>query len=364
MTALASGRAFDWRGWRNARAASARFQSWASAFPLTRRIARRDGMRLFDLVSGFVYSQIVLATVELDLPARLARGAMTAEALAPGTGIAPDRLAVLLQGAASLGLLERMPDGAYRTARLGAALGGVPGLAGMVRHHGAFYRDLGDPLALLRGDAETELAGFWPYVFGAGVGDAEAARYSRLMAESQALVAEETLRAVSLRRSRHLMDVGGGTGAFLAAVAAKAPRLALTLVDLPEVLAAVPPGRVRLAPGDFRHDPLPTGADTISLVRVLYDHADATVAALLGRVFAALAPGGRLIVSEPMAGGARPERAGDAYFAFYTLAMRTGRARSAAEIGAFLASAGFADVKAHRTRRPFVTSVVTARKPA
>ncbi len=37
-----------------------------------------------------------------------------------------------------------------------------------------------------------------------------------------------------------------------------------------------------------------------------------------------------LLLSEPMAGGSRPNRAGDAYFGLYLLAMGAGRARSPA----------------------------------
>jgi demethylspheroidene O-methyltransferase len=107
---------------------------------------------------------------------------------------------------------------------------------------------------------------------------------------------------------------------------------------------------------------LPRGADAISLVRVLYDHADETVALLLRRVREALPPGGRVIVSEPMTGGARPSRPGDTYFALYTMAMGTGRTRSAEEIAALLTAAGFAEVVIRPTRRPFVTSVVEARQ--
>ena len=64
-----------------------------------------------------------------------------------------------------------------------------------------------------------------------------------------------------------------------------------------------------------------------------------------------------------MAGGDRPQPAGNAYFALYCMAMRTGRARSADEIGAMLRTAGFEGIAAAPTRRPFLTSVVTATKP-
>jgi demethylspheroidene O-methyltransferase len=167
------------------------------------------------------------------------------------------------------------------------------------------------------------------------------------------------------------MDVGGGTGAFLAAVADSYPGLRLTLFDLPAVTGAAAPAlaasgldrRIALEAGNFRIDRLPGDADAISLVRVLYDHGDDTVAGLLVRVAAALPPGGRLIVAEPMSGGARPSRFGDAYFAFYTMAMRTGRVRSSARIAELLTGAGFVRIEVPRTLRPFVTGVVTARKP-
>ncbi|MEM8882427.1 MAG: methyltransferase, partial [Pseudomonadota bacterium] len=209
-------------------------------------------------------------------------------------------------------------------------------------------------------------------VFGAGAASDPnvAARYSDLMAESQGLVAEETLRTVSLRGVQHLLDVGGGTGAFAIAAAAVAPEARVTVFDLPEVVSCATQRiaasglteRVSTAEGSFCDDPLPAGADAISLVRVLYDHSDDTVRALLAKVHATLPSGGRLIVSEPMSGGARPTRAGDAYFAVYTLAMGTGKTRSASEIASLLTDAGFESARSVPTHRPFVTSVVVAEK--
>jgi demethylspheroidene O-methyltransferase len=277
---------------------------------------------------------------------------------------------ILLQGGAALRLLRRRRDGRFALARRGAVLLGVPGLPGMIRHHAVFYRDLADPVGLLRDAPQTELARFWPYVFGAAgpIDPAVAATYSGLMADTQALVAEDTLRLVDLSGVRRLMDVGGGTGAFLAAAMRRHPAMRGVLFDLP---AVVPGARARFAaagladraeirPGSFRDGGLPAGADAISLVRVLYDHADDTVSALLAAVHAALPAGGRLIVSEPMSGGARPDPITDTYFAFYTLAMGTGCTRPARRIGAMLAAAGFVRIRVQPGPRPYVTSVVTA----
>lgn len=360
-------------GWSNRLIARPGFQAWVARVPLLRRLARAEGQELFDLVSGFVRAQVLLALVELDIPAKLLDRPRSTQDLARAADLPADRMQILLQAGAALGLLKAHRDGQFGLARKGAALLGVPGLTAMIRHHSVFYRDLADPLALLRGETETELAQFWPYVFGAqGDVPAETTRiYSDLMADSQSLVAQDTLRQVRFAKVRRLLDVGGGSGAFAAAVCQAHPDLRATVFDLPAVMpqaasrldASGLSDRVNLTGGSFRDDSLPKGADMISLVRVLYDHSDETVADLLAKVFTALPPGGRLVISEPMAGGARPEPSGDVYFAFYTLAMRTGRARSAARIAKLCQAAGFTAVRCPRPVRPYVTSIVEATRP-
>lgn len=359
----------NFRGWRNRKVSDPGFQSWASANVLTRGTARKEGEALFDLVAGFVHSQVLFALVELDLLRALRDQPRSSSLLATQLGIPEHRVATLCRAAVALDLMEMTSNG-FQTSRLGAATLGVPGLLDMIRHHTAFYRDMADPVSVLRGESETELAQFWPYVFGAGAAeDPETAdRYSRLMADSQGLVAEETLRAVDMSGITRLMDVGGGTGAFLEAVGNAHSGMHLTLFDLPAVVgpaterfsAAALTSRSDIIAGSFRDDPLPMGSDAISLIRVLYDHSDETVSSLLKNVRAALPAGGHLIVSEPMTGGLRPTRAGDAYFGFYCMAMQTGRARSAEEVASLISDAGFKHIKTPRVSRPFITSVVTA----
>lgn len=357
-------------GWFARLIARPEVQRLASRVPLVRGMAARDGAEIFDILQGFVASQVLLALVEGEVLKALLPGPARPEALALSLGVSPDRARILLQGGAALGLLKRKRDGRFALARKGAAILGVPGLCQMIRHNRAFYDDLADPLALLRGAEDTALQRFWPYVYSDDVGGAAAEQYSDLMAQSQGLVAEDTLATVSLKGVRRLMDVGGGTGVFLSAALARYPEMQGVLLDLPAVLqgasarfqAADQAARVSLRPGSFREDALPSGADAVSLVRVLYDHDDATVRALLASVYAALPAGGRLIVSEPMAGAAQPLRSGDLYFAFYTMAMGTGRARSPDTIAALCAEAGFTAIRAPRARRPYVTGVVTCSK--
>ena len=46
---------------------SERFQRLTAAFPLTRPIANAQAQKAFDLCAGFVYSQILLACIRLDI---------------------------------------------------------------------------------------------------------------------------------------------------------------------------------------------------------------------------------------------------------------------------------------------------------
>jgi len=349
------------------------FQRWASAFPLTRGVAAKDGAELFDIVQGFVKSQALFALVELRVMHRLMDGALSASDLAGLCVLPLDRMTRLLQAGTAMGLLNVDRKGRYGLARKGAAIVGVPGLEDMIRHHSAFYRDLNDPVALLRGEVDTELAQFWPYVFGAdNATDADTSnRYSDLMARSQEIVAADTLATVKLTQTKNLLDVGGGYAVFAEAAAIKYPSLDATVFDLPAVgpnanariAASTAKDRLSFVPGSFRDDDLPGGADTISLVRVLYDHEDDTVLGLLSKIYDTLPEGGTLLVSEPMSGGAKPEIAGDVYFSFYCMAMQTGTVRSAARISELCKQAGFANLKTYPSRRPFVTTVLTAVKP-
>ncbi|WP_371227382.1 methyltransferase [Roseovarius sp. 2305UL8-3] len=354
--------------------ARADFQKLASLMPFGKSLARRDGAEIFDILQGFVKSQTLLALIDLDVLSRLLDAPTSPAQLGLATGVPEDQMARLLSAGAAMKLLKRRRDGRYALARRGAAILGVPGLTQMILHNRALYDDMADPVALLRGQTETHLAQFWPYVFGQAGDMPEdiAGRYSKLMAQSQLLVAHDTLKMVKLKGVTRLLDVGGGSGAFLTEVLRRYPNLQATLLDLPEVIpsakeafkAAGLEGRVDLHPGSFRDGALPLGADAISLIRVLYDHSDETVTDLLSKVHQALPAGGRLIVSEPMSGGAKPDPAGDIYFNFYTMAMGTGRVRSAADIAGLCRDAGFENLRSPRPLRPYVTSVVTCEKPA
>lgn len=367
-------------GWRDRLLASPAFQRAAAGFPLTRPIARRRARELFDLVAGFVYSQVLSACVKLDLFRALADGPLALDALARHCRMNEQATERLLAAAVSLRLLERRGNDAGGQPRYGLGVLGAPlvdneAVLAMVRHHDTLYADLADPVALLRGSGPPPaLSGFYPYTADdAGTHAAELApervdSYSQLMAASQPLVAAEILGAWSFGRHRRLLDVGGGEGRFLCSVAAHAPHLQLTLFDLPAVaerararfaMAGIA-GRASAVGGNFLSDPLPTGADIATLVRVIHDHDDERALTILRAVRSALPAGGTLLLAEPMAGTPGAEAMGDAYFGFYLLAMGRGQARTVPQLAALLAAAGFDQVRLLPTRVPLQVRVLVA----
>jgi demethylspheroidene O-methyltransferase len=376
----------SWRDWRNHWVMHPRFQRWAAAFPGTRSIARIEAREMFDVVAGFVYSQIVLACLRLGLLERLRAGAVAERVLQAEIALPPAALRTLLRAAAALEVLElrdpgdavnrEEPDPArsWGLGLRGAALLGNPGVLAMIEHHAVLYADLVDPLAMLSAPrGSTALARYWPYA-AAEAPDAVAREstraYTRLMSASQQLVAGEILDAYDVRAHRSVLDVGGGDGTFLRALAVRAPKARLMLFDLPGVAAEAEAAfaaaglaaRSQVVPGDFSRDALPDGADLITFVRVLHDHDDPRVERMLRAAYEALPPGGRLLVAEPLAGTAGATRMGDAYFGLYLWAMGSGRPRTAAELSAMLRAAGFSRIRRRPTRIPLQTSVLVAER--
>lgn len=358
-----------WLAFRNDLLKSPRFQRWAASFWLTRPIARRRASALFDLTAGFVYSQVLFAGVRLGLFELLEDGPKSVASLASSMRLSHDAAQRLLDAATSLRLTERCGSDRYGLGVHGAALLGNPSVAHMIEHHAMLYEDLMDPVALLRGERDrTAIGSFWRYDREASATDV--AGYSRLMASSQELIADDIIEAFPFERHRRLLDVGGGEGAFVSAVARAHPALEIELFDLPSVADRARvhlerqglASRVTVFGGDVFTDTLPTGADLVSLVRVVHDHDDDAAVAILEAAHVALRPGGSILLAEPMSATPGAEAMGDAYFGLYLIAMGRGRPRTAERLADLCRTAGFEALRPLPTRRPMLTRLLVGRR--
>ena len=346
-----------------------RFHAAVLRSPLTRWIARRRARELFDIAAGFSYSRVLTACVDLKLFELLAEGARGTDELASRLDIAREGLVHLLEAAAELRLLRALSGDRWRLGELGAASLGSPGIAAMVSHNTALYRDLLDPLALLRDRSSSAVGRYWHYAARPGRSEAaNARRYSELMARSQSFIADDVLSNCPLAGRCRLLDIGGGSGVFAARAVQRFARLRATVFDLPDVAALAEArfaalalrARAQVQGGDMFSDPLPEGADVISLLRVLHDHNDDKVRILLRAIRRAIRADGLLVVAEPMAGTRGAPGVG-AYFQLYLWAMGSGRPRSARRLKQLLEEAGFAAVTERRSYQPLLVRILTAR---
>ncbi|MEU7897313.1 methyltransferase [Nonomuraea sp. NPDC049152] len=154
---------------------------------------------------------------------------------------------------------------------------------------------------------------------------------------------------------RHVVDVGGGTGALLAEVLRANPDLRATLVDLPDT---VDRGRQYLAErgletrcefvGQSFFDPLPTGGDAYVLRRVVHDWGDDDALLILRRCADAAGQYGRVIVIESH-GGSGDDPAMFAEMNLRMLVLSGGRERTVEDYIAIAAEAGLHLADVHST---------------
>ena len=346
---------------RNRLLADPNFLAFAQRFPLTRHIARARSRDLFNLLAGFSYSQVLYACVSLRILEHVGQAGISPAQLALKIGITETKTDVLVRAAVALDILG-WTKGQLVLGPHGAALLGQPWIMRFVEHHKYFYRDLEDPVALLKGQSvEGGLRSYWTYEDG----ESDKQAYSELMAASQEAVSQQILNAYNFKKHKNILDVGGGSGAFLRAVGRENPHLALHLFDLQGVVSLAgensKPPKLFLHSGDFRRDPIPQGMDLISLVRVVHDHDDDVILETLRNIRKVCSTDTTLLIAEPFAGNAANAAVTDAYFNLYFTAMGQGRTRSPKDIAELAAKAGFGRPKVWATNLPLITGLMTLR---
>lgn len=168
---------------------------------------------------------------------------------------------------------------------------------------------------------------------------------------------------------RRLLDIAGGSGVYACAMVAHYPLLSATVFERPPVDAIVRTmtrkrgyaGKVDVAAGDMFQDPLPRGYDLHLYSNVLHDWDVEKVRPLLAASFAALEPGGMLMVHDAHLQADKSGPLPVAKYSALLMAVTEGKCYSTAEMEALLTQAGFEQV----TYSPTVAdrSVITAIKP-
>jgi (2Fe-2S) ferredoxin/predicted O-methyltransferase YrrM len=173
--------------------------------------------------------------------------------------------------------------------------------------------------------------------------------------------APQIIRAVGAADVRRMLDVGGGSGAYSIAFAKANPALAAEILDL----ATVKPiaqrhiqeagiaGRVSVRAGNLRSDSLGRGYDLVFVSAICHMLSPEENRDLLGRCFAALTSGGRIVIQDFIL---EPDKTASKFGALFALNMlvetRAGSSYSQVEYAEWLTGAGFRDIRHVRLPGP------------
>lgn len=324
--------------------------------------------RLLSLCRGFQPACVIVAAAELDVFTALAARPSGADELAKALDADARGVRVLLDALVALELLEKA-DGRYGPAAGAAALlseQGPENVLGIVRH-------LGNCLRRWSRLGETVRTGRAPPREAGLRGEAgDLASFIRGMDDVSGPLTAVMIEKLRPLAFRHLLDVGGGAGTWTIAFLQAAPDARATLFDLPEVVELARPrieaaglaDRVTLVGGDFLADDLPGGADFAWVSSIVHQNSRDQNRRLLGKVFSALAAGGRIAVRDVVMSRCRTSPAAGALFAVNMLVgTEAGGTYTFDELAEDLRAAGFADPALLR-RGEGTDSLIRAFRPA
>lgn len=311
--------------------------------------------------TGFTAAKTLLSAVELDLFTALARQPGSLSELESRIGLHPRASRDFLDALVALGFLERhdgiyanTPPAALYLDRASEAC--IVAILEMANQRLYRYWD-GLTEALRSGQPQNELKNGGKTLFTALVADPP--RYRQFLSAMSALSRGANLaiaRKFPWADYRTFVDVGTAQGDLAAQVALAHPHLAGSGFDLPPAAPVFTEHITRLGladrlvfrNGDFFSDPIPA-ADVVMMGHILHDWNLAEKRQLIGKAWAALPPGGALIVYEAMIDDARKSNAQGLLMSL-TMLIETygGFDYSAADCSGWLREAGFREIRRER----------------
>lgn len=275
------------------------------------------GEHLYQLLLGYRVSQAIRAAAVLGVCDALADGPRNSAAIAADVGADPDLVHRLMQTLAALGLCTENNDGLFSNTELGDVLrGDVPGSlrsTAIGMGEDSWWTAWGElPRAISARRVPYELAHgrtFWQEM---DENPEVAGRFNSFMSGQTQNFIPHLLGAFDFSRTRHVVDVGGGSGALLAGILQAHLDMRGTLFDRQSGLQAAPAylrahgvaERCDVVDGSF-FDSVPSGGDVYILRLILHDWTNDQAGAILTVCRRAMSRGATLLVID----AAMPERA-------------------------------------------------------
>ncbi|WP_334187840.1 methyltransferase [Noviherbaspirillum sp.] len=326
----------------------------ADAIPESNMDGIPDSQRLYDLINSAWFTQAIYVMAELRLADAMRGGPGDVAGLAQATGCNPDALRRLLVALCAAGICRLEPDGRFALAPMGVLLcadapESLRGWARLWGHH--LWTHWGELLDAVRTGSgwRKRTLGQQGYEHLHDHPDAAVVFFDAMDSVTR-IVTSHAASLVRLTGQQQVVDVGGGHGAFLAAVLDAWPAAHGICLDMPVaepgarrlLSAAGLDGRARFESGDFLVR-IPS-ADVVLLKSVLHNWDETTCNRILANCRLAMPADGALFIVERL----MPARVADCRLDrsvvqadLNMLAGIGGRERTHAEYGQILADTGF-----------------------
>ncbi|HEY7231029.1 MAG TPA: methyltransferase [Pseudolabrys sp.] len=304
--------------------------------------------QMIRLLVGFIPARAIYAAVKIGLADEIDSTGSTTDELAQRLKVDARSLERLLRVLSGLGVLRGERDGRFSLTELGRTL--RAGSPTSIRDYALFVHEFlyelfgGLAGAVASGQPAVEVAFGLPLYTYLQENPNKASLFHSGLSNRGRIEARAILDAYDFADCHSVVDLGGGNGAFLSAIVAQHPNVSGVLVERPSAIEAARAGRGGPLPrcefieGDFFQS-VPSGGDAYVLKRVLVDHTDEKVLHILRNCLAAMRPGKKLLIIEPL-GGAVNELSLARLMDLTYLLAGTGRVRSQEEHRSLLGDAG------------------------
>ena len=311
---------------------------------------RIDTTRLQEIARAYTASAVLYAALDVGLFTQVSGGCRTEEALVDATGLRPIDVDRLVSCALSLGLLDWDAAELCNAPDVEAYLG-----EGKERYAGPWMMFTRPDVTgwfqmteKMRDPDSTKLGMYDDLTV------ESARKYHQATSSIGFGAARRFVRTVDLSTRTHLLDLGGGSGAYSITSVEQFEGLKATVLDLPPVVVATQEyindagvqDRVSTIGADFTEGEFPSPVDVVVMASNLPIYDGEVIGGVVARAFRALEEGGEMHLIGEMLDNDRKSPVDAAMWGMNELICGSqGRAHTRAECENYFRSAGFVDVE-------------------